>query len=1081
MAVARSCLPTRVIAFMTVLLLMMLPLHAKAGSDDKDDEEKAIVYSQVNPEVAVTSLYPIHSDVSMAIMAVPDPRVPRHRPQYDLAMVAAIHGMLDAGYALDRYSFPWQDQMDGNNKGERVVDTDNCRFGLMLFRRDDWRLGPNETKGKNTFAVPDARRQPASIRALYIVPETNTYGLPSGTLQLAMSMIAAQQGKAVDVGFLASQCPRRVGKKNALPSFDELRAGPPARSAKHWTCHNAGHRMLMLGPNFSGSVDSLLQVSKAWDRSLPLCALSASATAFTNQDWKRLGDTYAQGWDTLSVAVSDEKRLAMLWDMSKALRAEEGRIVLLGEATVFGHEMCSRSERTPKEVCRRGGERMNTRARRDCLCRNAVRISFPANIADVRTALAEKSAGRSDGGINKLMGAGRISLQEGVGNGSEYPDSQQAQHTAVATYLQVQRTMRAIRAVRPAMVIVAATDVRDRLFLFDLLQQQSGGVQLVDMEADSMLAHPDHQHAGRGVIAFSSLALAEKRGSQVDVSSNDRQALLKGLVRCLDKSSCNFTTAGDPLLNVVVRNGVSPIRVEWFRKDTFPSMKYVVPILVIVGLAFFCLSSPALRQFVLVPSKGSIAYRMHERLRAKIGWEDPTINPSFVLMTLGMLVMLSATLLVVERMTVVVAVLAVPLFWWANSYQVGLHYLNWTGRLAHQSRAKRVLRWAARHLLFLLAVVMVIWMVVLHLTIAPEGKAAAMLLGYRVYLGMAPFAAVALAVMMLLFADSCLSVARNSSRRGQAVLVWTLAAFHESELTRQIKSAFVVGLRPRSALWVVGIIALTLCASVGVLPIRTSVYGTAMAWLAWASAVLISYVALVFLCNAMLLRKRALMLSSLLRSFVASERDAEGKERQVGLWPPEHRMTVRFARTPAVARIKDAGLEGEELLQYARRKDFAARLSNLRNVNGPHPLTGPISAETRVALYTLFASEVSQIRWATFSSIASALSMAAFAYMFPVSGANALIVFNLVVLAVAGVFAGLTAMSLERDELMSNVLCNRGAEIQYSVTLFNYIVAPFLVLVMMIAIIQVPGVMGWGEDLLGSGLSHFGSRMFDLL
>jgi hypothetical protein len=53
-------------------------------------------------------------------------------------------------------------------------------------------------------------------------------------------------------------------------------------------------------------------------------------------------------------------------------------------------------------------------------------------------------------------------------------------------------------------VIVVATDVRDRLFLLEQLRDRLPAVMLVDLESDDLFSHPDFLHASRGAIALAS-------------------------------------------------------------------------------------------------------------------------------------------------------------------------------------------------------------------------------------------------------------------------------------------------------------------------------------------------------------------------------------------------------------------------------------------------------------------------------------------------------------------------------------------------------------------------------------------------
>src|ERR1044071_5477814 len=64
---------------------------------------------QVDPKVDLAQLYPEAGHIGLAIAIVPDPHVPRYRRRFDLEVQAIQLGMLNDGYVLDRYSFPWNE------------------------------------------------------------------------------------------------------------------------------------------------------------------------------------------------------------------------------------------------------------------------------------------------------------------------------------------------------------------------------------------------------------------------------------------------------------------------------------------------------------------------------------------------------------------------------------------------------------------------------------------------------------------------------------------------------------------------------------------------------------------------------------------------------------------------------------------------------------------------------------------------------------------------------------------------------------------------------------------------------------
>jgi hypothetical protein len=192
----------------------------------------------------------------------------------------------------------------------------------------------------------------------------------------------------------------------------------------------------------------------------------------------------------------------------------------------------------------------------------------------------------------------------------------------------------------------------------------------------------------------------------------------------------------------------------------------------------------------------------------------------------------------------------------------------------------------------------------------------------------------------------------------------------------------------------------------------------------------------------------------------------------IGLWPDPDGLRVRFAATPAVARVPDAGQKNMELLRDSDKQRLIEAVAGLKPKLGRDG--EPIEVRTRIALYLIFASEVSQVRWATFSSAICSLAVAAFAYCFPVTGSDWFVLLNVLILAAAGLFAGHSATELERNEVLSNLLCNRGAKLEVNSSLFRYVAFPFVLLAVMLAIMSVPGVMSWGDGIFKALLNLVG-------
>jgi hypothetical protein len=101
-----------------------------------------VALPQLEATANIAQLFPTARLIQYAIVTVADPRVPRHRRLYDNAITAISQGMLINGFVLDRYEFPWQSDLKQPGTGflaELDSVSNDKRFGLMVFRRDNWR------------------------------------------------------------------------------------------------------------------------------------------------------------------------------------------------------------------------------------------------------------------------------------------------------------------------------------------------------------------------------------------------------------------------------------------------------------------------------------------------------------------------------------------------------------------------------------------------------------------------------------------------------------------------------------------------------------------------------------------------------------------------------------------------------------------------------------------------------------------------------------------------------------------------------------------------------------------------------
>jgi len=135
---------------------------------------------QVDPGSNLAELYPRAGNIGLALAIAPDPHIPRYRRIFDLQIQAITLGMLNDGYVLDRYAFPWTHTISGEKDPKAPPPgLDKDAFGLMIFRCDGWR--GHICQDRSTLApgaVPESGKT-TRVRAVYLVTETATWAFRS--------------------------------------------------------------------------------------------------------------------------------------------------------------------------------------------------------------------------------------------------------------------------------------------------------------------------------------------------------------------------------------------------------------------------------------------------------------------------------------------------------------------------------------------------------------------------------------------------------------------------------------------------------------------------------------------------------------------------------------------------------------------------------------------------------------------------------------------------------------------------------------------------------------------------------------
>lgn len=243
-----------------------------------------------------------------------------------------------------------------------------------------------------------------------------------------------------------------------------------------------------------------------------------------------------------TLAIDDERKLRKILDDYYG-DFDNPAVAVLYEPSPFGR---GAFDSLKKLTCIPGETHAAAAGTRKC--RKGIGFEFPPNIADLRMQRRENDAESQQKLALLRFSAENKSLpiDEGAENGNEYPEAFDSKLAVVSTEQRLRLQFDALRRQNPGTVIVAASDVRDRLYLLDRLSREFPGVRLFDLEADILLSHPDYLHATRGAFMLASTTLNPEPADDTNTScqigksppgeilqfDSDRSAMLHTLMRC---------------------------------------------------------------------------------------------------------------------------------------------------------------------------------------------------------------------------------------------------------------------------------------------------------------------------------------------------------------------------------------------------------------------------------------------------------------------------------------------------------------------------------------------------------------------
>lgn len=450
--------------------------------------------------------------VSAAVVTVPDPLETRLGRAFDVELAAILSGFQASGYVLDGFAFTWIPKLPGSESSYATSDGHARELpSVLLFRRDDWR----ECAG-----IPDKDQYCGSnYYALFLVGETPTSGVhPEAFKRAARCAVALDSANRKN----ASTFPADV-------AGEDCDGDPPAPGEKPsalWAALNCDDRLDVIGPSFSGSMESMAAAlnqaatdaarvpcdapATEWSgKHLLIRLLSPSASIRSNEHVKYHAYVQAVGSDRFKVdlqytslarSVSEQMSAALTYLQPHV--GENQSVVVLSEETSFGkgatEDLGERWQLGPgSAICEKGSDDGTV----DSCWGHLVNVQFPPNIASIR-AEHVKIKQNENAQVRQMLPERLLELDlTGVDKGTDQPPTYQPTLSSRSDELMLYQTLDALKKrIRPAAVIIVATDVRDRLFLLSEVRDLLPGALPIVLEQDNLLEHPDYRDISRGSI-----------------------------------------------------------------------------------------------------------------------------------------------------------------------------------------------------------------------------------------------------------------------------------------------------------------------------------------------------------------------------------------------------------------------------------------------------------------------------------------------------------------------------------------------------------------------------------------------------
>lgn len=443
---------------------------------------------------ATKALADANGKVQTIVALVPDPIDSRTPGSFDQALLAIQKGAAANAWLLDRYYLPWSDTKRLENREKAAVI--------------NVQGPPAPAKGKGRlgyFEIPiEPEKAAASVVAASSAASKGVKGAP-----LAESLVRSHELRPGVITFRRGRDLLAVFLVGETQTWGVQRA--PFRRAVLWAhelTKPARRDVLILGPWFSGTGSSLEQEIAMLREEIPAIEKvdirSGSASA------KGLFQPLPEGVAFRTYLRTDDDTLDVAMAFFRATsprRGPEPHLALVFEKdTLYGQKA--------------GGDE----ARTGTLKQSFFLLPVYGRLSGVRSEWTEGPAqsGGAPAAFRDIRRLSRLSLEDRGTPSDVLPQVASISNAAIGVALE--SLVDQLRRARVTRVGIVMTDVRDRIYLAQVLHRQLPDLTFFFLDGHSVYLHPDLDHVLSGSLVFSSYTLEPEIGGQWEQFTSDSEA-----------------------------------------------------------------------------------------------------------------------------------------------------------------------------------------------------------------------------------------------------------------------------------------------------------------------------------------------------------------------------------------------------------------------------------------------------------------------------------------------------------------------------------------------------------------------------